>query len=98
MTTRQDYRDRDEVEVAVLDALVDRSDDGMTVFELRTRVGVDIDDLEVALSHLNEDDLITVEHETSRTVILPDERVLPNPDSEDRDPSLLDRLRGRLPF
>lgn len=98
MPTGQDYRDRDDVEVDVLDALVDRSEDGMTVFEIRTQVDADIDDLEAALAHLKDDGLITVENEASRTVILPDERVLPAPDHEDPEPSLYDRLRDRFPF
>ncbi len=99
MTIGQDYRDRDDVEVEVLDALVDRRDDGMTVFELRTHVGVDIDEIEAALSRLDEDGLITVEKEAERTVILPDERVIPDPEGDDdHDRSLVEEIRDRLPF
>jgi len=99
MTAKRDYRDREDVDVDVLDALVDRSDEGMTVFELRTRVGGDIDDIEAALARLKEDGLITVENESGRTVILPDDRVVPDPGpDDDRDPSLYEEIRRRLPF
>ena len=43
MQAKREYRDRDDTEVAVLDALVDRTEEGMTVFELRTDVEVDIE-------------------------------------------------------
>ncbi|MEF8883229.1 MAG: DUF6432 family protein, partial [Halapricum sp.] len=50
MQAKPEYRDRDDTEVAVLDALADRGEDGMTVFELRSHVDLDIDDLESALA------------------------------------------------
>jgi len=52
MRVKPAYRDRDETEVAVLDALADRREEGMTVFEIRSRVDVDIDRLEDALAEL----------------------------------------------
>ena len=52
MRAKREYRDRDETEVAVLDALADRKDEGMTVFELRSRVDVDIDELEIGRAHV----------------------------------------------
>ncbi|MHB9288589.1 DUF6432 family protein [Halobacteriales archaeon Cl-PHB] len=97
MRAKPEYRDRDGTEVAVLDALADRHDEGMTVFELRTRVDVDIDTLEEALSSLKDDDLIEATQESQRTVIVPDDGVLTETDRED-DPNLLDELRRRLPF
>jgi hypothetical protein len=99
MRAKREYRNRAETEVAVLDALVDRVDDGMTVFELRAEAEVDIDDLEQALSTLKDDDLIVVEHGGDHAVIKPDERVVPDvPVDEEADQSIGDWLRDRFPF
>ena len=99
MRAKREYRDRKSTEVAVLDALVDRVDDGMNVFELRAAVEVDIDELEDALATLKEDDLIVVESGTGETVIKPDERVVPEaPTDENDEESIGDWLRDRLPF
>ncbi|MFP9191574.1 DUF6432 family protein [Natronosalvus vescus] len=98
MRAKQEYRNRPSTEVEVLDALVNRNDDGMTVFELRAAVAVDIDDLEAALATLKDDDLIVVEAGGSRTVIKPDPCVIPDEDELDPDESLADWLRDRLPF
>jgi len=98
MRAKRRYRDRESVQVAVLDALVDRRDDGMTVFELRTSVDADIDTLEEALAGLKDDGLITVTQHENGMVIKPDDRVIPEPGEMDVDPSLLDELRRRLPF
>ncbi|MFB6189839.1 MAG: DUF6432 family protein [Halapricum sp.] len=96
MQAKPEYRDRDDKEVAVLDALADRGDEGMTIFELRSHVDLDIDGLEDALSELKDDDLITVDDDAERTVIIPDDAVI-GPDRPDED-SVFDRLRRRLPF
>ncbi|MEF8807846.1 DUF6432 family protein [Natronomonas sp.] len=99
MQAKREYRDRDEAEVAVLDALVDRSEEGMTVFELRAGVDVDIDidDLETALADLKEAGLIDVENEEEAMRIYPADRVVPEPTSNDEDePSVLERLRQKL--
>ncbi|WP_394739022.1 DUF6432 family protein [Natronococcus roseus] len=99
MRAKREYRDRAETEVAVLDALVDRADDGMTVFELRAEAGVDIDELEEALATLKEDGLIDVDAGASETVIKPDERVVPEIPTDDADEqSIGDWLRERMPF
>ncbi|MBX0295211.1 DUF6432 family protein [Haloarcula nitratireducens] len=97
MRAKPEYRDRDETEVAVLDALADRHEEGMTVFEIRSRAEVTIDQIEGALPALKEDGLIEVEDNGERTVILPDEDVV-GPAETDEETSLLDRLRRRLPF
>lgn len=97
MRVKPAYRDRDETEVAVLDALADRRGEGMTVFEIRSRVDADIDRLEDALAELKEDDLILVSHENERTVIVPEDGVV-GPADVDDDESLLDALRRRLPL
>ena len=99
MRVRREYRNREEIQVAVLDALVDRAEEGMTVFELRAAVDADIDALETALADLNDDDLITVQDSGGQVVIVPDDRVIPDADSEadpDADPSLLDAVRDKL--
>ncbi|SFR99046.1 hypothetical protein SAMN05216559_2145 [Halomicrobium zhouii] len=97
MRVKPAYRDRDETEVAVLDALADRREEGMTVFEIRSRVDADIDRLEDALAELKEDDLILVNHENERTVIVPEDGVVGPADVDDEE-SLLDALRRRLPL
>ncbi|SDM03203.1 hypothetical protein SAMN04487949_0576 [Halogranum gelatinilyticum] len=97
MRAKREYRDRDDVEVAVLDALVDRADEGMTVFELRAAVDADIDTIEQALGDLKTDSLISVEGASQRVRIYPDDRVVPDPeDLVDDDGSFLDAVRQRL--
>ncbi|MFB6127698.1 MAG: DUF6432 family protein [Halolamina sp.] len=99
MEAKGEFRDREDDEVAVLDALVERSGDGMTVFELRAAVDsdVDIDRIDAALTTLQDDDLITVEEVDDGVRIHPDERVVPDPeDATEDDPSLLDAVRERL--
>ena len=97
MKARPEYRDRDRTEVAILDALVDRREEGLTVFELRSKVDASIDEIEDALAALKADHLIHVENERgSRTLIKPDDRVVPDPDTGDDEPSLLDQVLGRL--
>ncbi|MBX0322158.1 MarR family transcriptional regulator [Halomicroarcula sp. F13] len=97
MRAKPEYRDRDETEVAVLDALADRHNEGMTVFEIRSQADVNIDQIEGALAALKEDDLIEVDDDGERTVILPDEDVV-GPEATDDEPSLFEQLRRRLPF
>lgn len=97
MRAKREFRDRDEVEVAVLDALVDRAEDGMTVLELRAAVDADIDRLEEALSNLKDDDLIRVDAEDERVLICPADRVVPDPTEEPaEDRSLVDAVREKL--
>jgi len=97
MQAKREFRDRPDAEVAVLDALVNRHEEGMTVFELRSSVDVSIDRIEEALGNLKESGLIRVEDEGSGTRIYPDDRVIPEGD-ESRDPSLAEAIRERLPF
>jgi len=99
MRAKQEYRNRGSVEVAVLDALVDRAEDGMTVFELRAAVDADIDTLEEALASLKDDGLIAVEEiqENGRVRIVPDERVVPDPnEAPNDDRGLLDVVREKF--
>ncbi len=98
MRAKREYRDRPSTEVAVLDALVNRGEEGMTVFELRAAVAVDIDELEDALATLKEDRLIVVETNHGRARIKPDERVVPSPEDLDEEESLIDWIRERFPL
>jgi hypothetical protein len=97
MQAKSEYRDRSDVEVAVLDALVDRANGGMTVFELRSHVDESIDDIEAALGALKADDLIAADEQDGRTVITVDERVIPET-SEPDDEDWLDAIRRKLGF
>jgi len=65
------------------------------VFELRSHVAVGIDDLEDALAALKADGLIEVD-DGERTLIKPDDRVVPEPGEQDTEASALGRLRERL--
>ncbi|WP_435098705.1 DUF6432 family protein [Halarchaeum sp. P4] len=78
MQAKSEFRSREDTQVAVLDALVDRREEGMTVFELRSRVDTDIDGLEEALAELKRDGLITAEAQDDRTLIRPADRVVPS--------------------
>lgn len=100
MQAKREFRDREDTEVAVLDALVDRTDEGMTVFELRSGVDVSIDELERALASLKTDGLIHVENEDEPMRIYPAAHVVPDPhaNGEPKPPGLLERLRDRFPF
>jgi DNA-binding transcriptional ArsR family regulator len=99
MRARREFRNRRDVEVDVLDALVDRTEEGMTVFELRAAVDADIDTIEEALAALKEDGLISVDGSDERVVIVPDERVVPDPSEEpEREQSFLDAVREKLGF
>jgi DNA-binding transcriptional ArsR family regulator len=95
MRAKREYRNRDETELAVLDALVESGEDGLTVFELRSQADVGIDEIEGALPDLKEEGLIEVDRDEERMVIKPDEKVVPDPDRNESDEelSLGDRIR-----
>ncbi|MDZ5812120.1 DUF6432 family protein [Halorubrum sp. AD140] len=97
MAAKPEYRDRPDVEVALLDALVDRGDEGMTVLELRAAVDADIDAVEEALAALKDDSLITVES-GERVRVYAHDRVVPDPDEPAEAPpgGLVDTIRDRL--
>jgi len=97
MGAKPEYRDRPAVEVDVLDALVERADEGMTVLELRAVIDQDIDRIEVALSTLKDDGLISVDNQGGSVRIQPADHVIdtdPTPESDDR--TLVDVLREKL--
>jgi hypothetical protein len=97
MKAKREYRDRDDVAVAVLDALVERGEEGMTVFEVRSHVDESIDDIETALTDLKADDLIEVDRSDSHSRLKPAPRVIPDEPTEE-DPDFFDALRDKLPF
>jgi len=97
MRAKQEYRDRDDAEVAVLDALANRGSEGMTVYELRSHADVDINRMETALSNLKADDLIEASEDGQRTVIVPHEDVITSGEPDD-DGSFIDDIRDHLPF
>jgi DNA-binding transcriptional ArsR family regulator len=97
MRARREFRKRKEVDVAVLDALVDRASEGMTVYELRAAVDADIDTIGEALDRLKEDRLITVEGEDDRVRIMPADRVVPDPgEAPDDSQGFFQKIRDRL--
>jgi ribosome assembly protein YihI (activator of Der GTPase) len=97
MPARAEFRDRDAVEVEILDALVGRAEDGMTVLELRSHVDADIDRIETALTTLKEEGLIQVEEADERVCLYPDDRVVPDPgENPEEDLGLLDTIRRAI--
>jgi len=96
MGAKPEYRDRPAVEVAVLDALVEHAEAGMTVLELRAVVETDIDGIETALETLKADGLITVDERDGTVRIQPADHVIDTDPVPEDDPSLVDLLRERL--
>ncbi|MFB6254364.1 MAG: DUF6432 family protein [Halobacteriaceae archaeon] len=97
MKAKAEFRDRPDNQVAVLDALVERNQEGMTVLELRSHTGIEIDNLETALEQLKADNLISATQENDRTLITVDDRVLPEGEPK-QDQDIIDRILERLPF
>lgn len=97
MRAKPKYRNRDDTEVAVLDALADRNGEGMTVFEIRAKVEVDIDELEDALADLKDDRLIDTATQDGETMITVEDRVI-GPDQYDDGDDFFDEIRRRFPF
>lgn len=95
MQADEEFRDREPTEVAVLDALVDRGESGMTVLELRAHVDADIDELESALADLKSDDLVEADEREGRTVIRADERVVPGERAGETE-GLIEWVRERV--
>jgi predicted transcriptional regulator len=98
MRLRQEHRDREETEVAVLQALADRHDEGMTLFELRSIVNTDIDGLERALSGLQHSGLVTVEEDGNRTVFLIASSAIEPERQPQTEESFFGWLKGLLGF
>ncbi|MFW5965190.1 MAG: DUF6432 family protein [Halodesulfurarchaeum sp.] len=96
MRLRRELRERNDTELAVLEALAERHQEGMTVFELRSIVDRDIDDLETALSGLQRAGLIRVEREDSRTLFLIADRALASEASTTTDTGFLAWLQSKL--
>lgn len=98
MRAKREFRDRPETQVRILDALVDRREEGATVLELRSRVDTEIDGIEDALSELKAAGLIEVDAGGERTLIRPAPQVVPDEEPSEPETSLIDRVRRRLPF
>lgn len=96
MKVRREYRRRDDTQVAVLEALADRFEDGMTVFELRSVVGADIDELETAIAGLKEAGLITAEEVGDRTVITVEDSVVETETTAEDEDDIVQRILDRL--
>ncbi|MDR5674397.1 Transcriptional regulator, contains HTH domain [Halalkaliarchaeum sp. AArc-CO] len=97
MQAKPEYRDRPDTEVAVLDALVDRAEEGMTVLELRTAVDTGIDGLEEALAALKDDGLIHVDRTGEAVRITPADRVVPESgEGSDGRHGFFEEIRERL--
>lgn len=94
--SRRGYENREDVEVAILDALLERPNAGMSIFALRSRVDYDIETLEPALANLRDDALIKVEYDEERSVIRPADAVIPAPDEPTEPISWLERIRRVL--
>jgi len=95
MRAKPEYRDRDDTEVAVLDVLAERDDNGMTVLAIRAEVDADIDSLETALGNLKSDGLIQVRRQNGRTVITVEDEVI-GPDETDTDEDFFEQIRRRF--
>ncbi|MFB6086528.1 MAG: DUF6432 family protein [Halodesulfurarchaeum sp.] len=99
MKLRAEHRDRDETQRAVLEALADRHEEGMTLFELRSVVDTDIDQLEVALTGLQEAGLVAVETDGERTVfVVASKAIEPESGSEEAAPGFFAWLKAVLGF
>lgn len=85
------------IESTVIDALTERAEEGMTIFELRHQVTADIDTIEEALESLKADGLIETDHSGTRVVIRPSDTALKAAQGTE-DESILDRFRERLPL
>ena len=95
MRAKPEYRSRDDTEVAVLDVLAERDDNGMTVLAIRAEVDADIDSLETALANLKSDGLIEVDRRNGRTVITVEDHVIGS-DGTDADEDLFEQIRRRF--
>jgi predicted transcriptional regulator len=96
MRLRQEHRDRDETEVAVLQALADRHEEGVTLFELRSIVGTDIDGLERALSGLQDSGLVAVEEDGNRTVFVIESTAIEPEGEPETTESFFDWLKSQF--
>lgn len=98
MTAKRELSQDDSTKDAIIDALVERGTDGMTVLELRAYVDADINDIESSLTDLKNDDLIVVTNEDGATRIKPEDKVIPVEENPWSNESILDRLREYFPF
>ena len=99
MQLRPEHRNRSETQQAVLEALADRHAEGMTLFELRSITDSNIDQLETALSSLQESGLVAVEDDGERTVfVVASAAIEAETDSGEEEPGFIEWVRGLLGF
>lgn len=100
MQLRPEHRTRSDTQRAVLEALADRHEEGMTLFELRSVVDADIDQLEAALSGLQESGLVAVSDDGERTMFVVASAAI-EPESgpqEEEEPGFFEWVRKVLGF
>ncbi len=81
--------------MAVLEALRNRAEEGMTIFELRNRVAADIDTIERALERCKQRGLIETDVDGDRLIIRPTDAGI-DAVTEASESGLVDRIRDRL--
>ena len=91
-------RSLDEPDAAILESLLDRGEEGMTIFELRNHVKADIDTIERALERLKAMELIETEYVGDRVTIRPADSAQQFIMVDEDDDTLLGRFREWLPF
>ena len=94
MSRRADA-DPEEVENAVLDALVAGPEAGMTIFEIRSHVDYDIEAIEPALAHLRDKGKITIEYGEDRSVIHAADHVSGKSRQQD-SPTWIERIKRTI--
>lgn len=82
----------------ILEALIERTEDGMTLFEIRNQVEADIDAIEASLERLKARDLIETDVSEDRVTIRPAPGATGAIEVGDDGGSVLERIRERLPF
>lgn len=93
MTAKREYLEGDTPEDEILDALVERGKEGMTVLEIRAYVDADINEIEASLTELKNANLITVTMEDGATRIKPDDKVIPDEHQNQPHGSLFEKLK-----
>lgn len=82
----------------ILEALFERAEEGMTIFELRNQIEADIDTIESSLERLKDRGLIETERNENRVNIRPTDAALSMIVEDEQEPSFLEQIRERLPF
>lgn len=86
----------EEWEGVILEALLQRAEEGMTIFELRNQIDANIDTIEASLERLKDRGLIQTEQTDGRVSIRPTERALRLHREESTAQSWFERIREWL--